>query len=119
MLLLKRIWARLKAVPRRTWLFGLAGVVVLLLATGAAVFGWEYTNSPQFCGTTCHTMPPEFTAYQTSPHARILFVECHIGRDFLGGGFVLRKVGDLKHVFATISQSYEFPMRADEMRPAR
>lgn len=37
----------------------------------------------------------------------------------MGGGFVLRKAGDLKHVLATITQNYEFPMRADDMRPAR
>ncbi len=102
------------------WLlpFGtLAAAFVVLFSGGAQV--WEYTNSPQFCGTTCHTMPPEYRAYQTSPHARILCVECHIGRDFMGGGFVLRKAGDLKHVLATITQSYQFPMRANDMRPAR
>ena len=85
------------------WLlpFGTLAVAFVVLFSGGAQV-WEYTNSPQFCGTTCHTMPPEYSAYQTSPHARILCVECHIGRDFMGGGFVLRKAGDLKHVFATI-----------------
>jgi nitrate/TMAO reductase-like tetraheme cytochrome c subunit/mono/diheme cytochrome c family protein len=102
------------------WLlpFGTLAVAFVVLFSGGAQV-WEYTNSPQFCGTSCHTMPPEYTAYQTSPHARILCVECHIGRDFMGGGFVLRKAGDLKHVVATITQNYQFPMRADEMRPAR
>jgi mono/diheme cytochrome c family protein len=98
--------------------FSTLAVAVIVLFTGGAQV-WEYTNSPKFCGTTCHTMPPEYTSYQESPHARILCVECHIGRDFMGGGFVLRKAGDLKHVLATITQNYEFPMRADEMRPAR
>lgn len=51
----------------------------MIVLTGAA-YGWEYTNSPAFCGTTCHTMPPQFTAYQASPHANIACVECHIGR---------------------------------------
>ena len=98
--------------------FGTLAVAVDVLFSGGAQ-AWEYTNSPQFCGTSCHTMPPEYTSYQASPHARILCVECHIGRDFMGGGFVLRKAGDLKHVLATITQNYEFPMRADDMRPAR
>jgi nitrate/TMAO reductase-like tetraheme cytochrome c subunit len=84
--------------------------------SGAAA--WEYTNSPEFCGTTCHTMPPEYTAYLTSPHARILCVECHIGRDFVGSRF-LRKAGDLRHVVATIFTDYEFPIRVRQMRPAR
>jgi len=61
-----RLWRR--ALPWVT----LAGVFVLVAFSG--VSAWEYTNSPQFCGTTCHTMPPEFTAYLTSPHARILCV---------------------------------------------
>ncbi len=102
------------------WLlpFGTLAVAVVVLFSGGAQ-AWEYTNSPQFCGTSCHTMPPEYSSYAVSPHARILCVECHIGRDFMGGGFVLRKAGDLKHVFATISQNYKFPLRADEMRPAR
>jgi mono/diheme cytochrome c family protein/nitrate/TMAO reductase-like tetraheme cytochrome c subunit len=102
------------------WLlpFGTLAVAVIVVFSGG-VQVWEYTNSPQFCGTSCHTMPPEYSSYEISPHARILCVECHIGRDFMGGGFVLRKAGDLKHVFATISQSYEFPLKADEMRPAR
>ena len=102
------------------WLlpFGTLAVAVIVVFSGGAQV-WEYTNSPQFCGTSCHTMPPEYSSYGTSPHARILCVECHIGRDFMGGGFVLRKAGDLKHVFATISQNYEFPLKAEEMRPAR
>jgi nitrate/TMAO reductase-like tetraheme cytochrome c subunit len=85
--------------------FGTLAVAVVVLFSGGAQV-WEYTNSPQFCGTSCHTMPPEYTSYQVSPHARILCVECHIGRDFMGGGFVLRKAGDLKHVLATITQNY-------------
>ena len=106
-----RLWRKL--IP---WA-SLAVVLVLVFSGGSTV--WEYTNSPQFCGTSCHTMPPEYTAYLTSPHARILCVECHIGRDFMGGGFLLRKAGDLKHVFATVFTTYKFPIRADAMRPAR
>jgi nitrate/TMAO reductase-like tetraheme cytochrome c subunit len=103
-------WRRLLPIVTLLGLFVLAGF------SGATV--WEYTNSPEFCGTTCHTMPPEYTAYLTSPHARILCVECHIGRDFIGSR-VLRKAGDIRHIFATAFQTYEFPIRADDMRPAR
>ena len=106
-----RLWR--KVLPWAT----LSAVFVGVFLSGATA--WEYTNSPQFCGTTCHTMPPEYAAYLTSPHARILCVECHIGRDFLGGGFVLRKAGDIKHVFATIFTTYQFPIQATDMRPAR
>lgn len=93
------------------------GVITLLVFIfgGAA---WEYTNSPQFCGTVCHTMPPEYTSYLTSPHARVACVECHIGRGFIATQ-VSRKSGDIKHIISLAFKSYEFPITADEMRPAR
>ncbi|MCJ7433025.1 MAG: NapC/NirT family cytochrome c, partial [Anaerolineales bacterium] len=103
------------------WMFVLPyvvlGVLTLFLLVGGA-YGWEYTNSPGFCGTSCHTMPPEYAAYQISPHARIACVECHIGREFIGNQ-IFRKAGDLRHVFATALTTYEYPIRIKNMRPAR
>jgi nitrate/TMAO reductase-like tetraheme cytochrome c subunit len=93
---------------------GAVTVVVLI----ASAFTWDYTNSPQFCGETCHTMPPEYTAYLTSPHARIDCVDCHIGKDFIATR-ITRKAGDFKHVTALLFKDYEFPIRAKELRPAR
>lgn len=93
-------------------------LILILVVSFSGAYAWEYTNSPEFCGTTCHTMPPEYTAYLTSPHARILCVECHIGREFIGNR-ILRKAGDIQHVTATLFQTYEFPIRAKSMRPAR
>ncbi len=80
--------------------------------------GWDYANSPQFCGTTCHTMPPEYSAYLVSPHARVLCSECHIGRDVLTEQFS-RKAGDMRHVIDLVAVNYEYPIFAKEMRPAR
>ncbi|MDP1715134.1 MAG: NapC/NirT family cytochrome c, partial [Anaerolineales bacterium] len=82
--------------------------IVSLFVSGAYV--WDYTNSPTFCGTSCHTMPPEYAAYQVSPHARIACVECHIGREFIGNQ-IFRKAGDMRHVFATLFETYEYPIR--------
>jgi len=97
--------------------YALLGVLTLMLLTAAA-YGWEYTNSPEFCGQACHTMPPEYTAYLLSPHARIDCVDCHIGKGFIATR-ITRKAGDLKHIYATAFVAYEFPIRADELRPAR
>lgn len=97
--------------------YAVLGIMTLFLLTAGA-YGWEYTNSPEFCGTSCHTMPPEYTAYQVSPHARIACVDCHIGKGFIATR-ITRKAGDLKHVTATLFKNYEFPIRADELRPAR
>jgi nitrate/TMAO reductase-like tetraheme cytochrome c subunit len=97
--------------------YGVLGVITILLLSGGA-YTWEYTNSPEFCGTSCHTMPPEYTTYLTSPHARIACVDCHIGKGFITTR-ITRKAGDLKHVTKTILKDYEFPIRADDLRPAR
>jgi len=105
----------------KTWIralpYAILGVLTLIVLIGAA-YGWQYTNSPQFCGTTCHTMPPEYTAYLASPHARIDCVECHIGRGFIATQ-ITRKAGDLRHVLATVFQNYTYPIYATNMRPAR
>ena len=94
-----------------------------LIALGALLFivigaGWEYTNSSVFCGTTCHTMPPQYVSYLASPHARIKCVECHIGRGYLATQFT-RKAGDLAHVTRYIGADYETPIFIKSMRPAR
>ena len=47
------------------------GVLTFAILIGG-VYIWDYTNSPEFCGTFCHTMPPEFSTYLLSPHARIV-----------------------------------------------
>jgi nitrate/TMAO reductase-like tetraheme cytochrome c subunit/mono/diheme cytochrome c family protein len=104
-----------------TWVkvlpYAVLGVLTMILLMGAA-YGWEYTNSPEFCGTACHTMPPEYTAYLTSPHARVDCVDCHIGKGFIAER-ITRKAGDARHIFATIFHSYEFPIHARDLRPAR
>lgn len=97
--------------------YGLLGVLTLLLLTAGA-YAWDYTNSPVFCGATCHTMPPEYAAYQVSPHARVACVECHIGKGFIATR-ITRKASDIQHVTATLFTTYEFPIYADRLRPAR
>src|SRR4030066_2449998 len=97
--------------------YAILGVLTLVVLIAAA-YGWQYTNSPEFCGTSCHTMPPEYTAYEISPHARVRCVECHIGRGFIATQ-ITRKAGDLRHVIFTITKKYEYPITANDMRPAR
>jgi hypothetical protein len=123
---MRRIWRLIKRLffppagsPR--WLrvlpFAVLGLLTLLVLSGT-VYGWNYTNSPAFCGSTCHTMPPEYSAYLRSPHARVRCVECHIGRDVVTTQFT-RKAGDLRHVILTVTEHYEYPIYTRAMRPAR
>ena len=88
--------------------------IILFIIAGA---GWEYTNSSEFCGTACHTMPPEYISYQQSPHARVKCVECHIGRGYIATQFG-RKAGDLAHIIKYVGADYEVPIYIKHMRPA-
>ncbi len=104
-------------------LFQVLIVVTLVGIVGFAAIAvtattWEYTNSPEFCGTVCHTMPPEYTAYQVSPHARVSCVDCHLGQDsFLQT--VPAKAREITHVTNALTQSYEPPIYVKNLRPAR
>jgi len=97
--------------------YAVLGVLTLFVVVGGA-YGWDYTNSTTFCGTGCHTMPPEYASYLISPHARVNCVECHLGREFVGNA-AFRKLGDAKHGISMLFTTYTYPIRAEELRPAR
>jgi nitrate/TMAO reductase-like tetraheme cytochrome c subunit len=102
------------------WAILLPYLVLGILSIGVlagASYGWEYTNSPAFCGTTCHTMPPQNATYLVSPHANVTCSECHIGRASLAEQ-VSRKTEDVRELYAMIFHTYEFPIRATRSRPA-
>ena len=101
------------------WLVMLAIIAVITLsAITVSATTWEYTNSPEFCGTTCHTMPPEYTAYQVSPHARVACVDCHLGQDSVILT-VPRKAREVTHVINALTKAYEPPIYVKSLRPAR
>ncbi len=99
------------------------GIAFALTVLGLVVFvigvtAWEYTNSPEFCGATCHTMPPEYIAYQQSPHARVACVDCHLGQESVLYA-IPRKAREVRHVVFALTQDYEIPIYVKSMRPAR
>lgn len=123
---MKKFLAKLKLIffppaeasrKERVLPFAILGILTLtaFLLAGA---GWEYTNSSEFCGTSCHTMPPEYASYLISPHARVACVECHLGRGYIAENFG-RKASDIRHIVAMTFTTYEYPITAHEMRPAR
>lgn len=109
-------------VPRQRNAFVVVVVVtfVFLLFTALGSYRtYEFTESVQFCGQTCHTvMKPEYTAYQNSSHARVACVQCHIGPG--ATWFVKSKMSGSYQVYATIVNNYPHPIPTPvkNLRPA-
>jgi nitrate/TMAO reductase-like tetraheme cytochrome c subunit len=100
----------------------LALVAVLIVAIGllvGGIKGYDYTESSEFCGTTCHVMDPQYVRYEQSPHANVDCAQCHIGP---GASFFVRsKIDGLRQVYATIFDTYSRPIKSPvkNLRPAR
>jgi nitrate/TMAO reductase-like tetraheme cytochrome c subunit len=116
---LRNIFFPAHDVPLRRQLTPFVTLGIIFLAVMLiSPMAWDYTNSSEFCGTSCHTMPPAYSTYLASPHARVSCVDCHIGRDWLIVQ-AYRKVGHVGMVTAQLFQEYEYPVRAGELSPAR
>jgi hypothetical protein len=105
--------------PRWMYILPIVSLVILVsIVVFAGIHGWEYTNSPAFCGTTCHTMPPQHATYLESPHANVTCEECHIGRASFTDQ-LMRKSQGIKETYDTIFHLYTLPIYAEALRPAR
>ena len=107
-----------------------ATIVNFLVVATASYHGAEYMDSPQFCGSSCHVMKPEFTAYQISPHSHVPCVDCHIGSG--AEAYVSAKVNGTKqllevafhpvaHLAPSLIPDYPTPIPSpvNSLRPAR
>lgn len=96
------------------------GLLFLILSTVGTFQAYTYSESTAFCGETCHTvMEPEYTAYQSSPHANVPCTACHIGPG--GEWFVKSKLNGLKQVWSTAFDTFSRPIETPihNLRPAR
>ena len=106
-------------VVRRTleWVALATGINLIIIGT-ASYRGVEYLDSTNFCGTTCHVMLPENTAYHLSPHAHVACVDCHIGPGL--PWMVRAKVNGLRQLYMVATHTYPRPIPSPvkNLRPA-
>jgi len=103
-----------------TIIFITGTIIFLFLSALGSYEAYHFTESNTFCGTLCHTlMIPEYTAYQTSPHARVKCAECHIGAG--ANWYVKSKLSGMYQVYATLTNHYPHPIPTpiEHLRPAR
>jgi nitrate/TMAO reductase-like tetraheme cytochrome c subunit len=106
---------------RRVFILTVIGIVLFVgISMVGTYHAYHYTDSDQFCGTTCHqVMHPEYTAYKASPHARVGCVNCHIGSG--ATWYVKSKLSGAYQVYSTIFNKYPRPIQSPvhNLRPAQ
>ncbi len=101
-------------------IFTVTTIIVLVLSTMGSFKAYHITESVEFCGKLCHTvMEPEHVAYQKSPHANVLCVECHVGSG--ASWYVKSKLSGMHQVYAVLTNTYPRPIQTPlhDLRPAR
>jgi len=97
----------------------IATIVNLLVVAAASYRGVAYMDSPQFCGSSCHVMHPEFTAYKVSAHSHVACVECHIGSG-IASHFKAKVNGTKQLIEVTFNRVPKpIPSPVMNLRPAR
>ena len=100
-----------------TFTFGT--LLLLLFSAFGSYKAFEYSESDEFCGKVCHVvMEPEYTAYLSSPHARVGCVGCHIGSG--ADWFVKAKISGAYQVYSVLFNKYSrpIPTPVHNLRPA-
>lgn len=108
-------------VQRLAWFLGLTTLLNILIGTQVTYRAVHHMETPQFCGATCHTMAPEFAAYQNSPHSRVECVECHVAPG--AGGWISSKTSGIRQLVETVLHTYRKPIpsaiETNRLIPAR
>lgn len=99
---------RKAALQRLAWVLGLTTFVNVLVGTQITYRAVKHMETPQFCGATCHTMSPEFAAYQNSPHSKVECVECHVAPG--AAGWISSKTAGIRQLVETVLDTYPRPI---------
>jgi nitrate/TMAO reductase-like tetraheme cytochrome c subunit len=106
---------------RRRMAIFLTGAVIFLLISAVGSYNtYNFTESVQFCGETCHTvMKPELVTFEHGPHARVACANCHIGSG--ATWFVRSKLSGTYQLYATAFEKYPRPIPTPirNLRPAQ
>jgi hypothetical protein len=98
-----------KAALHRLILFlGITIGVNLLAGTQLTYRAVEYMDTPQFCGTTCHSMRPEYLGHQDSNHASVACAECHVAPG--AGGWIDAKMNGTRQMWQTLTNTFPRPI---------
>ncbi len=93
-------------------------IVALFVIFLSTLVVWEETNTVVFCGTACHTMPPQYVTHQASSHTAITCEDCHLGRAPIFESIGRKAKYSWQTGSAMVFNTYKFPIIAHNMSPA-
>lgn len=96
------LWSRC-----RVWLVAFLAIAFLFLFFLGSVELLHYSESTTFC-TSCHSMAPEKTTYEISPHQNVNCGTCHIGPGALPA--VQSKLAAMRYLYVYPLELYEKPI---------
>ena len=106
---------------RRILVGFVSGSLLFMMLSAVGTYNaFEFTESVQFCGETCHqVMKPELTTHDHGPHARVACVACHVGPGV--NWFVRSKLTGSYQLYAVTFNKYPRPITTPikNLRPAR
>src|SRR5262245_15774682 len=83
----------------------------LALVSVAAFGGMRAMDSPLFCGQTCHLpMHPQFTSWQSAPHAKVACTDCHVGEG--APALIHYKLAGLRQLYHVVTNQIPKPIPA-------
>jgi len=100
--------------------FVVGSLLFIMLAAVGSYNSFNFTESVQFCGETCHgVMKPELTTHDHGPHARVACAACHVGPGV--NWFVRSKLSGSYQVYSVLFNKYPRPITTPikNLRPAR
>jgi nitrate/TMAO reductase-like tetraheme cytochrome c subunit len=115
-----RVDLNMKQHRNAFYIFVISSTAFLFLSAVGTYEAFHFTESVEFCGRICHdVMHPEYTTYQTSAHARVACVDCHVGSG--ADWYVRSKLSGLYQVYSVLFKKYPKPIPTPitNLRPAQ
>ncbi|HLX60155.1 MAG TPA: NapC/NirT family cytochrome c [Planctomycetota bacterium] len=107
-----------KPIAKRTAAIAIIATFLWLIFSGFASYkSYHSTSTDQFCGTACHIMKPEYTAFKHSQHDLVGCVQCHIGTEMTSA--FEAKTNGIRQVWLMATKGYHTPIKTplDRLRP--
>jgi nitrate/TMAO reductase-like tetraheme cytochrome c subunit len=99
---------RRKALQRLIVFLAITIGANLLVGTQLTYRAVTYMDTPQFCGTACHVMEPQYLGHQDSNHSSVACAECHIAPS--ASGWIEAKMNGTRQLWQTVTNGYSRPV---------